>query len=71
LQNQQEAENAVNALGGLSPKKSQPQGLATLLLLWKARLENQLSKAEHHSQSNEKYSNYDPHDDLHCLPLRK
>lgn len=36
-----------------------------------ARSENELAKAQDDGQSNQKYSNYDPNDYLHRLPLRK
>jgi hypothetical protein len=50
-------------------QKSQPHGLA--FLQGNARSENELTEAKDHCQSNQKYSNYDPNDYLHRLPLRK
>lgn len=50
-------------------QKSQPHRLA--FLQGNARSKNELAKAQDDCQSNQKYYNYDPNNDLHRLPLRK
>ena len=48
-----------------------PASQVSISLPGTARLENEFSKAYDYCKSNKKYSNYDPNDYLHRLPLRK